>query len=415
MKAIELSPEQKAQIELQLSVLQEGTAEIIPLVEFRQKLTRSVLSGVPLRVKLGLDPSAPDVHIGHTVVLRKLRQFQDFGHTVQLVVGDFTGRIGDPSGRSSTRRQLSDEEVMANAQTYVEQFGKVMDMEKAELHFNAAWLARLNFADVVRLASLLTVARMLEREDFGNRYREGQPIYVHEFFYPLMQGYDSVALHTDIELGGTDQTFNLLMGRTVQEAYGQERQVVMTCPLLEGLDGVRKMSKSLNNYIGVAESPGEIYGKAMSVPDELLLRYLKLATDLPRFEVDRIAEGLSRGTLHPRDAKMLLARTLTRMYYGEAEAQAAEDNFVQVFSRRETPTEMPEYTWVKDAAATLVEVLVATSLTPSNSESRRKIRSGAVRVNGEKVTDVDARLTIDDGTVVQLGRRSFVRLRLPAR
>ena len=413
MQSLELNAEQRVQVEHQLAVLQEGTAEILPLAEFREKITRSVLTGIPLRVKLGLDPSAPDVHIGHTVVLRKLRQFQDFGHTVQLVVGDFTGRIGDPSGRASARRQLSDAEVQANARTYVEQFGKVMDMEKAELRFNSHWLGKLNFADVVNLASLLTVARMLEREDFGNRYRDEQPIYVHEFFYPLMQGYDSVALKTDIELGGTDQTFNLLMGRTVQEAYGQERQVVMTCPLLEGLDGVRKMSKSLHNYIGVAEGPGEIYGKAMSLPDELLLRYMRLTTDLPRTEIDDLAAALSRGDVHPRDAKMHLARTLVRMYHGETQAATAEDNFVRVFSRREMPEEMPEHIWAGDAPARLVELLVTTGLAPSNSEARRKIRSGAVRIDGIKVADVDALIPLGEEIVLQLGRRAFVRVNSP--
>ena len=412
MQSIELSAKHKSQVEEQLAVLSEGTAEIIPLDEFREKLVRSVVTGAPLKVKLGLDPSAPDVHIGHTVVLRKLRQFQDFGHIVQLVVGDFTGRIGDPSGRASARRQLSDEEVQANARTYVEQFGKVMDMDKAQIRFNSEWLGKLNFSEVVNLASLLTVARMLEREDFGNRYRQGQPIYVHEFFYPLMQGYDSVALKTDIELGGTDQTFNLLMGRTVQEAYGQERQVVMTCPLLEGLDGVRKMSKSLHNYIGVAEAPGEIYGKAMSVPDELLLRYMRLTTDLPREEIDELAATLSEGGIHPRDAKMLLARTLVRMYHGQAQAEAAEDNFVRVFSRREIPEEIGEYTWAGDNPARLVDLLTASLLASSNSEARRKITSGAVRIDGAKVTNFDAAVTVSDGMVLQLGRRAFVRVRL---
>lgn len=412
MQTIELSAEQKAQVEHQLSVLQEGTAEIIPPAEFRQKITRSVLKGVPLKVKLGLDPSAPDVHIGHTVVLRKLRQFQDFGHTVQLVVGDFTGRIGDPSGRAAARRQLSEAEIQANAITYVEQFGKVMDMEKATISFNSEWLSKLNFADVVTLSSQLTVARMLEREDFAKRYREGQAIYVHEFFYPLMQGYDSIALQTDIELGGTDQTFNLLMGRILQEAYGQEKQVIMTCPLLEGLDGVRKMSKSLGNYIGVSEPPDEIYGKAMSVPDSLLLRYFELTTDIDAAELDDITEKLADGRLHPRDAKMHLARTLVRMYHDESLAEVAEHRFTRVFSERVLPEDMAEKSWAGNEAVWIVELLTAAGMTASNSEARRMIKGGAVRVNEAKVSDESAMIRVTDGMVLQVGRRMFVRLRV---
>ncbi|MDP3487735.1 MAG: tyrosine--tRNA ligase, partial [Bacillota bacterium] len=306
--------EQQLEINRQLNILSRGIVEIVPADGLREKITKSICTGRPLKVKLGLDPTAPDVHLGHTVVLRKLRQFQDLGHEVQLVIGDFTGRIGDPSGRSDTRKQLTDAEVAANAKTYVEQFGKVMDSSKIRVSFNSEWHSKLNFADVVRLASQITVARMLERNDFEKRYKANLPLSVHEFFYPLMQGYDSIALETDIELGGTDQKFNLLMGRQLQDAYGQEKQIIMTFPLLEGLDGERKMSKSLGNYIGISEEPNSIYGKAMSIPDHLMSRYFILTTDVTNEELREIEAGLKESTLHPRDLKMRLARTLVTMY-----------------------------------------------------------------------------------------------------
>ena len=318
-----LSKQQQHELDRQLAILSAGTVEIIPAGGLAGKIARSIQSGQPLRVKLGLDPTAPDIHLGHTVVINKLKQFQDLGHVVQLVIGDFTGRIGDPSGRSEARRQLSEEEVQQNACTYVEQYGKILDIERTELHFNSHWLASLRFADVVRLSATYTLARMLEREDFTNRWQNNLPISLHEFFYPLMQGYDSVALHTDIEIGGTDQTFNLLVGRHLQREYAQPEQVVITFPLLEGLDGVQKMSKSLGNYIGISEPATEMYGKVMSLSDQLIPRYYQLVTDIPPAELQRLRQGLADGSVHPLEAKMQLAWRLVVRYHGESAALAA--------------------------------------------------------------------------------------------
>lgn len=301
-------------LEQQLRIIKRGAAEILPEELLTEKLKRSISTGKPLICKLGLDPTAPDIHIGHTVVLRKLRQFQDLGHQIVIVIGDFTGRIGDPTGKSETRKQLSEADVQHNARTYQQQIFHILDQEKTKVVFNSSWLSPLNFSDVVKLAAQYTVARMLEREDFNKRFKEGRAISIHEFFYPLMQGYDSVALHADIEFGGTDQKFNLLMGRHLQQEYGQEPQVAITMPILEGLDGINKMSKSLGNYIGITEPAGQIYGKAMSIPDELMIRYFELVTDLNLDEIDALKAGLENGTVHPRDAKMKLAHTLARFY-----------------------------------------------------------------------------------------------------
>lgn len=407
-----ITSEQQLEINRQLDFLSRGIVEIIPAEGLREKVTNSVCTGRPLKVKLGLDPTAPDVHLGHTVVLRKLRQFQDLGHEVQLVIGDFTGRIGDPSGRSDTRKQLTDAEVTTNAKTYVEQFGKVMDSSKIRVYFNSEWLSKLNFAEVVRLASQITVARMLERDDFEKRYKANLPISVHEFFYPLMQGYDSIALETDIELGGTEQKFNLLMGRHLQEAYRQEKQIIMTFPLLEGLDGERKMSKSLGNYIGISEEPNSIYGKAMSIPDHLMTRYLLLTTDVADEELCEMEASLKNGTLHPRDLKMRLARTLVTMYHGEQAGQAAERHFVKVFQERSLPENIDEVEWNGETTVWVVKLLSELGLTPSNSEARRMIQSGAVKVSGERVDTADHVVNVESGMVVQVGRRKIVRLKL---
>lgn len=400
---------QDREVAEQLSVLRRGVVDVTPAHELVEKVKKSLDTGVPLRVKLGLDPSSPDIHVGHTVVLEKLRQFQSFGHTVQLVIGDFTGQIGDPTGRSETRRQLTPEQVQENARTYREQIFKILDRDKTEVHFNSTWLGPLHFADVVRLASTLTVARMLERDDFKKRFAEGAPISIHEFFYPLMQGYDSVALRTDVELGGTDQTFNLLMGRTLQKEYGLEPQVAITMPLLEGLDGVQKMSKSLGNYIGVSEPAREIYGKAMSVPDALMPRYLELVSGLSPVRVGEIVEGLASGTCHPRDGKMALAYALTTRFAGKEEADHAQGEFVQVFQKRSLPDDMPDFAVSADKQP-LVPLLVAAGLAPSNSEARRLIAGGGVKIDGVGVADQQAELTPQSGMVVQVGKRRFARL-----
>lgn len=399
------------EVKRQLEVIIRGAVEIIPVEELLLKLRRHVETGEPLRIKLGLDPSAPDIHVGHVVVLEKLRQFQGLGHIVQLVIGDFTGRIGDPTGKSETRRQLTEEQVMQNAKTYQEQIFKVLDPGKTEIHFNSSWLAKLNFAEVVRLASTITVARMLEREDFRKRYAENIPISVHEFFYPLMQAYDSVALRTDVELGGTDQTFNLLMGRTLQKEFDIEPQIALTMPLIEGLDGVHKMSKSLGNYIGIMEPPAEIYGKTMSIPDDLMVKYYLLLSGLQVAEVNQIEENLESGTLHPRDAKMRLAHLLVARFYDEEQAKMAEEDFIKIFQKHSLPTDIP-VAQVSDVALPLYQLLVHLQLAPSNSEARRLMEGGGVRVNGEPKTDRDYVITPVQDMIVQVGKRKFVRLEI---
>jgi len=400
-------------LEQQLKIIKRGVAEILPEDLLIEKLKRSIATGVPLRVKLGLDPTAPDIHLGHTVVLRKLKQFQDLGHQVVIIIGDFTGRIGDPSGKSETRKQLSEEQVRANAQTYQEQIFQILDKDKTEVVYNSAWLGELKFADVLKLAAQYTVARMLERDDFSKRFHENRPIGIHEFFYPLMQGYDSVAVRADIECGGTDQKFNLLMGRHLQPEFGQEPQVAITMPILEGLDGVNKMSKSLGNYIGISEPPQDIYGKAMSIPDELMLRYYELVTDISNEELEKLREDLAAGRVHPRDAKMRLAHTLVRLYHGEQQADAAQAEFIKVFQQRELPSDMPEFIYPPNTEPLwLPKLLVALGLAASNSEARRAVQQGAVKINGEKVTNPDMDVVLADQMVLQVGKRKFAKIKI---
>lgn len=391
-------------VDEQLRQMEYGTAEILPVEDLRKKVEKSIETGKPLRVKLGLDPSAPDIHLGHTVVLRKLKQFQDLGHQVVLIIGDFTGRIGDPSGKSTARKPLTEEQVLANARTYEDQIFKILDRDKTEVHFNSEWLGKMNFADVLGLAAKYTVARMLERDDFKKRYMEERPISIHEFMYPLMQGYDSIATEADIEFGGTDQKFNLIVGRHLQSESGQEPQVVITMPLLEGLDGVNKMSKSLGNYIGIDEAPEEMYGKAMSIPDELMARYFMLVTNMPIDEQEKLAAGLQDGSVHPRDAKMLLARTIVELYHGAEAAKAAEAEFVRVFQQGDVPTEMEELK-VPAGEVWLPQLLNDAGMVSSNSEGKRSIAQGAVRIDGEKVETEN--VTLKDGAVLQVGKRKY--------
>jgi tyrosyl-tRNA synthetase len=413
----ELTAEQKKEVERQLQVIRRGVAEIVPEDELRQKVIRSVRTNQPLKVKLGLDPSAPDIHVGHTVVLHKLRQFQELGHEVQLIIGDFTGRIGDPTGKSETRKQLSEADVKRNAETYERQIFKILDPAKTKVYFNSQWLSPLTFADVVELAAKVTVARMLERDDFTKRYHSGQAISIHEFFYPLMQGYDSVVLKSDIELGGTDQKFNLLMGRTLQKEYGTDTQVAIMMPIIEGLDGVQKMSKSLNNYIGIDEEPNEIYGKAMSIPDELMLKYYELVTNISNEELDKLKKGLADGTVHPRDAKMNLAYTFVSMFHGREAAEQAQKHFQTVFQQRALPdeigeVEIPAGELEDERRIRLVKLLVLAKLQSSNGEARRSIEQGAVRLNEQKITDVLAEVNIQDGDIVQVGKRKFAKIKI---
>lgn len=405
-----LSEEQEKQVQQQWMTIRRGAAEIVPENELLEKLRRSVATGEPLRVKLGLDPTAKDIHLGHTVVLQKIRQLQDLGHLAHLVIGDFTGRIGDPTDKAETRKQLTEEEVEENAKTYVKQVFKILDPERTEVVYNSTWLAPLQFSDVVRLASTLTVARMLEREDFTKRFRENRPIHVHEFFYPLMQAYDSVALKSDIELGGTDQKFNLLMGRTLQREFGQEQQIALMMPILEGLDGVHKMSKSLGNYIGVDEDAQQMYGKAMSIPDELMPKYFELVSNISTEDLAQVTEGLRNGSYHPRDAKMRLAKELVTRFHGQDAGQAAEQNWQQVFQQGALPEEMPEVK-VVPGQYWIVKALVDLGLAASNGEARRSVEQGGVRINGEKVLDAQAEITLADKVVIQVGKRKFARCR----
>ncbi|MCY8690064.1 tyrosine--tRNA ligase [Bacillus spizizenii] len=411
MKTFEqLTAAQQKEVERQLQLYMTGAHEVIPPEELRAKLVKSISTGTPLKIKLGLDPSAPDVHLGHTVVLNKLRQFQENGHIVQLLIGDFTGKIGDPTGKSAARKQLTDEEVQHNAKTYFQQFGKVLDQEKVELHYNSKWLKTLNLEDVIDLAGKITVARLMERDDFEERIAMQKPISLHEFFYPLMQGYDSVVLESDIELGGTDQHFNVLMGRHFQERYNKEKQVVILMPLLEGLDGVEKMSKSKHNYIGIDEHPNDMYGKTMSLPDSLMKKYIHLATDLELEEKKKLVKDLETGAVHPRDAKMLLAKTIVRMYHGAEAAETAEHSFKTVFQENSLPEEIPAVNWKGEKKIAIIDMLVKLELLSSKSEARRMIQNGGVRINGEKITDIHADAVIKENMIIQVGKRKFLKL-----
>ncbi|WP_226577468.1 tyrosine--tRNA ligase [Halobacillus litoralis] len=407
----QLDQNQKQELTRQYEILSYGVETILPADEFKQKIAKSIHTGKPLKVKLGLDPTAPDVHIGHTVVLNKLKQFQQLGHTVQLIIGDFTGKIGDPTGKTATRTALTDEEVQHNAKTYFEQFGKVVDMDKVELHYNSKWLAGLGFAEILQLASTVTVARMLERNDFHNRYQANKPIHLHEFFYPVMQGYDSFALESDIELGGTDQEFNVLFGRQIQDHYSQEKQVILTLPLLEGLDGVEKMSKSKNNYIGIDEHPNEIFGKTMSIPDKLIVKYFRLASNLSIEAVGELEEKLANGTLHPRDAKVQLAQSFVELFYDKKTAGQAKEHFQNVFQKNKIPTDLPEVLWEGESPISIVDLVKELDLLPSKSEVRRMIKNGGVRLNQEKVIDPSLEITVTDGLILQVGKRKFVQLK----
>ncbi|MBB3114430.1 tyrosyl-tRNA synthetase [Paenibacillus phyllosphaerae] len=410
----QLSVEQQQLVQQQWRLISRGAVEIVPEETLRDKVIQSVATGIPLKVKLGLDPSAPDIHIGHTVVLHKMRQFQSFGHEVQLIIGDFTGRIGDPTGKSETRKQLSEEDVKRNAATYQQQIFKILDPQRTRVYYNSEWLSPLHFADVVNLSAKVTVARMMERDDFTKRFTSGLPISIHEFFYPLMQGYDSVALESDVELGGTDQKFNLLMGRTLQKEYGKPAQAAIMMPLIEGLDGIQKMSKSLGNYIGIAEDPNQIYGKTMSVPDELMFKYFELATDISNEKVEELSHGLASGSIHPRDAKMRLARTFVAMYHSEEEAEGAERHFITVFQQRALPTEIEVVTIpaeeLTEGRIRIARLLTVLGLSPSSSEAKRSVQQGAVKLNEAKLVDPNMEISPSDGDVLQVGKRKFVKL-----
>ncbi len=395
-------------IDDQIAELERGAHEVL----LKADLARKVGRGQPLRVKAGFDPTAPDLHLGHTVLLNKMRQFQQLGHEVIFLIGDFTGLIGDPCGRNQTRPPLTPEEVQANARTYERQVFKILDPERTRIDFNSRWLSPMPAADFVRLAAHYTVARMLERDDFAKRYKSGQSIAIHEFLYPLAQGYDSVALQADVELGGTDQKFNLLVGRQLQMAYGQEPQVVLTMPLLEGTDGVNKMSKSLGNYIGIAEPPDDMFGKVMKISDELMWRYFELLSFRPLPEVAALKRAAQEGR-NPRDIKLELAREITARFHGPAAAQRAERDFLARVSERAVPADLPPQRVKVDAAGLrLPSLLKAAGLAASTSEANRKIEEGAVRIDGERVSDRALVLNAGADHVLQVGSRRFARVKL---
>ncbi|MEJ5304342.1 MAG: tyrosine--tRNA ligase [Ignavibacteria bacterium] len=394
----------------QLDLIQRGTEEIIPIEELEIKIKRSIETGIPLNIKLGADPSRPDLHLGHTVVLKKLRHFQDLGHQAILIIGDFTGMIGDPTGRSKTRPPLTLEETREFGKTYFEQASKVIDGKKAKIVYNSEWLAKMTFEDVIKLASKYTVARMLERDDFEKRYKNGEPISIHEFLYPLAQAMDSVAIKADVELGGTDQKFNLLVGRDIQREYGQEPQVILTMPILPGTDGIEKMSKSLDNYIGISEPPEEIYGKTMSIPDSLIYTYFELVTDVSKEELMKIKQQLSDPSINPRDLKRKLARTIVEQYYSKEAAHQAEENFDKIFVRKEIPEEVNEVFIDKASASNIISLLRAVGAAPSNSEARRLVEQGGVSINGEKISNVNAQLQIQNESILKVGKRKFYKL-----
>jgi len=400
-----------AEVERQLQAIRSGIEELIPEEELVRKLERSIASGTPLRVKQGFDPTAPDIHLGHTIGLRKLRQFQELGHQVVLIVGSYTALVGDPSGRSQTRPTLTEEEVNANAQTYLDQFFKVVDKSKTEVRWNGEWFKAMSFVDVLRLTSRFTVARILERDDFSIRFKAGEPISVHELLYPLMQAYDSVVIRADVEIGATEQKFNLLAGRDIQTAYDVEPQVILTLPVLEGLDGVRRMSKSLGNYIGIAEPPKEIYGKVMSLPDKLIERYLRLVTDASSGEIEEVARALRAGDSNPMTWKKALAHRLVRMYHGSRAADFAQSEFEKQFSRRELPSELPTVVVPSGAVRARDLVMLAFPNQYTGSSAGSLFKQGAVHLNGERVTDVTKELRLGEGpgalpeVIVKVGRK----------
>lgn len=405
-------------IKKQLKIICEGAEDILPLEDLEVKLRRLVEEKRPLRIKLGLDPTAPDIHLGHTVVLRKLRQFQDLGHLAILIIGDFTAMIGDPSGRSEIRKPLTAKEIAINAQTYQEQAFKVLDSspEKIKVVRNSEWLEKMGIADVLRLASCYTVARMLERDDFSARYKNGQSISIVEFLYPLLQGMDSIAIEADVELGGTDQKFNLLVGRELQRAYGQEPQVILTMPLLEGTDGTQKMSKSLGNYIGVDEPPKEMFGKIMSIPDELMIKYFRLLTNISWSEIDSMERDLAGGKLHPVQLKRRLGRGIVTMYHNKEAAERAVREFDLVFKEKELPSEVPESVLppelLKDGKIWIVKLVTCIGFAKTNSEARRLIEQRGVRLNNEVISSSEVDVAISDGDILRVGKRKFAKLRI---
>lgn len=395
----------------QMDIIKRGVSEIIPEEELVKKLEKSIKENKPLNIKLGCDPTRPDLHLGHSVVLRKLAQFQQLGHTAILIIGDFTGMIGDPSGRNSSRPPLSFEEARENGKTYFEQASKILDKEKTKIVYNSEWLGKMSFADVIKLASKYTIARMLERDDFTKRYKNGIPISIHEILYPLAQAMDSVAIKSDVELGGTDQKFNLLVGRDIQREFGMEPQVILTMPLLVGTDGVEKMSKSYDNYIGINEPPKEIYGKTLSIPDELIYTYFELATDVSNEELKNIKQQLENPEVNPRDLKRALARKLVAMYHSEEAALEAEREFDNIFVKKGLPDEIPEFRFESNLKEIeILDLIVKVGFAPSRSEARRLVIQGGVTLDGEKISDIKKIVKLNKPMILKVGKRNFIKL-----
>ena len=394
-------------VEDQLKLIKRGTEEVIVESELIEKLKKSFETGIPLRIKAGFDPTAPDLHLGHTVLMQKLKHFQDLGHHVIFLIGDFTGMIGDPTGKSETRKALTKEEVLENAETYKTQVFKILDPEKTEIAFNSTWMEKMTSNDMIKLASSYTVARMLERDDFSKRYASGKPISIHEFLYPLVQGYDSVALKSDVELGGTDQKFNLLVGRDLQRQEGMSPQIAVTMPILEGLDGVQKMSKSLNNYVGITDLPGDMFGKIMSISDELMFRYYLLLSDLSENEINKIKTDIENETLHPMEAKKRLAMEIVARFHDQNAAKAAREEFEQVFSKKDLPDDIKEFNF--NEGASLVKIMKEINFAQSNTDAKRLIQQGGVYLNNERVGAINHSLEKGE-FILKVGKRKFAKL-----
>ncbi len=395
----------------QIDLIKRGTFEIIPEEDLVKKLERSISERKPLNVKLGCDPSRPDLHIGHSVVLRKLAQFQSLGHQAILIIGDFTGMIGDPSGRNVTRPALSLKETRENGQSYLEQASKILNKEKTKIVYNSEWLGKMTFEDVIKLSSKYTVARMIERDDFTKRFKAGEPISIHEFLYPLAQAMDSVAIRSDVELGGTDQKFNLLVGRDIQREYGLEPQVIITTPLIAGTDGIEKMSKSYNNYIGISESPQNIFGKTLSIPDNLIYNYFELATDIPNNELKKIKIQLEDSSVNPRDLKRQLAKKLVEMYHDKNSAEEAEKEFDKIFIKKEIPDDIPVFKFENNTTEiNILDLITKVNFAGSKGEARRLVSQGGVSIDGEKITNISTDIKITGSQILKVGKRKFIKL-----
>lgn len=401
----------KNEVERQYNILKRGCEEVINEIEFKQKLEKSIKNNKPLKIKLGIDPTGSDLHIGHAVPLRKLKQFQDLGHTVQFLIGTFTARIGDPTGKSETRKMLSNDAVQENIKTYIDQLGIILDLEKTEIKYNGDWLEKLSLEEVLNLLSQFTVSQMVSREDFSKRLAENKPVSLIEFMYPIMQGYDSVALECDVELGATEQKFNILRGRDLQKAYGQEQQICLLMPILEGLDGVEKMSKSLNNYIGITEAPNDMFGKVMSISDELMFRYYEIITEIPLEEIEKMKMDITNGALHPMEAKKNLGKELVTIYHGAEEGIKAKEWFENVFSKKNLDVDLPEVE-IAGKEEGIIELLVSTlKFANTTSEARRLIEQGGFKINDEAIKDVKSSIKLESGMIIRAGKKKIVKVK----